>query len=321
MAESEILRLIAHAIADGFGADDTSGLSSAPDTEPATSRLLFGLLSEHTVPWKDWFGLAANVYLGCGTTLPTREQTDFSEVVAIQYGSFVVAAAWIDLSREVQTTALFGFKTAQARLCGVNAECAYIWTESTARSSFGDLDLSEAKFPQHRYDEADIANVSLLTTFRSLGIGYHVRRIAFFILATIAKVGRHTRIIDPVAIFNAIASSVISRCIHIDSTKSAVSLPSPYRIWSFEEAVGFWEAKNFEDKTSPWTYHTTILDSYAKYNTLLALSPQGCVVKMTGCCSVCAQTQLDTHFPDSNARRILSIAMTEKCLTNQQLLN
>lgn len=317
MAESEILRLIAHAIADGFGADDTSGLGSVSDTKRTTSHLLFGLLSEHIVPWELWFGLAASVYLGCDTTLKIWACATCSNVVAIQYGSSVVAASWIDLSREVQTTTSFGFKSAQGRLCGVDADYAFVRTESTARSSFGDLDLSEAKLPQHGHYEPDVAEVSLLATIQSPGSRCLRPPIEVCTLVTIAKIGRHTRIIDPTAIFDALASSVVLRCTHNDSTKPAVPFSPPHRTWSFEEAVGFWEGNNFEDKVSSWTYYTTILDSHAKYNTLLALSPQGCVVKTADCCLACAQTQLDSQFSDSKGRRILSIAIDEKRLARQ----
>lgn len=317
MAESEILRLIAHAIADGFGADDTSGLGSAKSIEEDTSHLLLALLSESIIPWQAWFGLAASVYLGCGTLGDIRERIIPCGLVAIQYGSSVVAAPWIDLSREVQTTALFGFETAQARLCGVDADYAYICTENTARSSFGDLDLSEAKLPQHEHGEADGAEMSLLATIQSPATKIPRCPFELFTLVTIARVGKYTRIIDPIAIFDAIASSVAPRCTHTISTTPAASLSSPHRIWSFEEAVGFWEAKNFEDTSSSWTYYTTIIDSHAKLNTLLTLSPQGCVVKMADCCFACAQTQLDSRCTDSEGRRILSIAMDEKSLSRR----
>lgn len=314
MAGSEILRLIAHAIADGFGADDTSGLYSAGHIEAATSHLLSDLLYEQTVPWVKWFGLAASVYLGCGTTFFDQERVTFPEVVAMQYGSYVVAAPWIDFSSEVQATASFGFESAQASLCGVDADYAIIITESTACSNVEDLDLSQAKLPRHGYDDTNATEVSLLASIQSTGIKLPRQPFDFFTLLTIAKVGRYTRIIDPTAIFSAIASIVVPRRTHTHSAKPAVSLSSPHRIWSFEEAVGFWAANNFEDKGSSRAYHTTILDSHAKYNTLLALSPQGCVVKMAECCFACAQTQLDSQFPDSKARRILSVAINEKRL-------
>ena len=148
-----------------------------------------------------------------------------------------------------------------------------------------------------------------------------MHRAEGFTLVTIAKIGRHTRIIDPTAIFDALASSVVPRCTHNTSTNTTMSLSSPHRIWSFEEAVGCWQGNNFKDKVSSWTYYTTILDSRAKYNTLLALSPQGCVVKTADCCLACAQTQLDCHFPSKNFppknRRILSIAINEKRLARQ----
>lgn len=233
MAKFEILRLIAHAIADGFGADDTSGLSLTGSIEDNTSLLLLGLLEGHIVPWSEWFGLAAGVVLGCYLT--PQELRTSSEVIAIQCGSTVVAAPWIDLSSEVQAKASFGFEIAQAKLCGVDADYASVLTESTARSSFGDLDLSDAKLPRHGYDDIDAAESSLLATIQSAGGKFQFSGVEIFTLMIIAKVGRYTRIIDPADIFGAIASSVVSRCTHTGSTKPAVSLPSPHRIWSFKK--------------------------------------------------------------------------------------
>ena len=324
-ARSSILRMIAHAIADGFGADDVSGVTrktSAQEVERATSGLLECLLAEERVIWTTWFGIAASVYLGCPMSKCPGHGTT-SELVAVQFGSSVVAASWIDFCNEINLTGSYGFESAQGRLRDVHVDWAALNTERTACSGFRDIDLSNAKLPQHDYDETDITELSLHSTIHSIltpTSSYKYsdgREVGLFKLVTIAKVGRHTRIIDPAAIFRAIASSVVLRCTHTISAKPAVTLSSPHRTWSFEEAVGFWEAKNFEDTSSPWTYYTTIIDSHAKLNTLLALSPQGCVAKMADCCFACAQTELDRRFPNSKGRRILSIAMEEKSLSRR----
>jgi len=315
MANSEILRLIAHSIADGFGTDDTSGFGFDGRTEDTTSWLLADLLDEYIVPWRKWFELAASVYLGC----PIISDAATPGIVAAQFGSLVVAAPWIDIRSEVQVRASFGVESAQARLRGVDTDWVVLCTESTAGSSFGDLDLSAAKLPTHDYGEQDDSELSLQSSIHPSGSNSAVLGYNIFMLVTIAKVGKHTRIVDPTSIPGAIVLSHIPRCSHTNSPKSAIVPSPPHRIWSFEEAVGFWEDTNFDDGSSSWSYSTTILDSHAKYNTLMALSPQSCIVKTADCCFACAQKELDRQFTDSKSRRILSIAISEKRLTRRQL--
>ena len=321
LARSTILRLIAHAIADGFGADDVSGVTrdrTARDVETATSGLLKCLLAEEEVVWATWFGIAASVYLGCPMFRLSSQGTN-SEPVAVQFGSSVVAASWIDLCNEIKLTGCYGFESAQGCLRNVDADLALLCTERTACSSFRDIDLSDAKLPQHDYDEIDNTELSLHSTIHPTRDYTNIDggEVGFFKLVTIAKVRRHTRIINPAAILVAIALSVVPRCTHKDSTKNAVIPSSPHKIWSFQEALGFWEVDNFEDRSASWVYHTTFLDTNAKVNTLLALSPQGCIVRTADCCFACAQKELDTLFLNSKARRVLSIAIDEDRLFRQ----
>ena len=137
-------------------------------------------------------------------------------------------------------------------------------------------------------------------------------------LVTIAKVGKHARIVDPTSILGAIASSDMPRCHHTDSTKPAVPLSPPYRIWSFEEAVGFWKTNDSSEERPSWTHYTTVLTSHVKYNILLALSPPGCVVNTADCCIVCAQIELNSQFWTFRARRMLRVGMAENRLLKLQ---
>jgi hypothetical protein len=330
MAGSEMLRMIAHAIDDGLGADDVSGISESFAIETITSHLLADLLEAKAIPWEQWFRLAAAVHLGFPTTRIDQESLlgpayMNSEAVAIQFGSSVVVAPWIDLYSGVQLTGAFGFESAQARLCGVDADWAVLRTEATARTGGSKLDLSEVKLPRHEYDEKDVDWISLQSTIQRTGnvidapdYNYHRRGPDISMLITIAKVGRHIRIIDPSDALLASALSHIPRCTHDKSHKHAVHHSLPNRTWTCEEAVGFWEVDNSWNALGVWTYYTTTLDSLVKYNTLLALSPRGCVIKTADCCFACAVNESVTRFPHSIPKRILCTSMDEKSLTRRQ---
>jgi hypothetical protein len=324
MAGTEMLRMIAHAIADGFGADDVSGISKASAIETATSHILNDLLERKFGTWEQWFGLAAAVHLGCPITAMWPTVRHY-EVVAVQSGSSVVIAPWIDLYSEVRTEGVFCFEKAQARLRGVDVDWAVLSTERTAKTGFDKLDLSEVKLPLHEYDEIDVAELSLQSTIQTNDNTMSAsrsdrcrRRPDPFVLVTIAKIGRHTRIVDPLDVLVASGSSHIPQCTHDKSHKHVVDHSLPNRTWTCEEAVGFWEVENFSDTSGVWTYHTTTLDSSAKYNTLLALSPQGCVIKTADCCFACAVKESVTRFPRSTSKRILCTSMDEKSLTGRQ---
>ncbi|KAM0711679.1 hypothetical protein Q7P35_001046 [Cladosporium inversicolor] len=310
MAQSTILRMIAHAIADGFGADSASGMTNTGLIEAHMPDFLVDLLHKETIAWERWFGLAASVYLG----LSHRRLRPY---MAIQYGSLVVAAPWINLHNQVHVAASFGFESAQARIRGIEADWAVLCTESTARSSMGTLDLSGIRLPQRQYYEADVVEISLQSTIQSTDVPISRYRGATFLVATVARIGKYTRIIDPADIFGALSSSHLPRCSHDKSTMPVGVFPASSRIWTSEEAVGFWEASNVGNRSSTWTSYTTIFNSHAKYNTLLILSPHGCIVKTADCCFACAQKELDTRFRDSKARRVLSIAIDEERLIDR----
>lgn len=117
-------------------------------------------------------------------------------------------------------------------------------------------------------------------------------------LLTMVRSGKVLRIIDPSAAMWNKACSKTLQCEHTQlqsSNKSdTAAIPVPdseiMAAWSFEELLGDWDIKNWDD-TKPWV--TKVLDSHLKLNVAMSLSPKSTVVKGPKCCLRCAMEMVN----------------------------
>jgi hypothetical protein len=136
-AFADVMDLIAHAIADGFGLPDVSAVRSLELDHYGTSYLLLRLCHDREVSWEQWMRIAAEVFLGCPNSAEASyspaegahfymspRETHFVGVdvydmttVAVQYGSSAVVTPWLDLSRPIQINGCFAFEIVHGRLC------------------------------------------------------------------------------------------------------------------------------------------------------------------------------------------------------------
>lgn len=121
-AYSTVLSLVAHSVADAFGADDISGSqetalqanSPNPDIYRVESILLD--VAQHSrIVWQTWFEVAAHVFLGhryanvgASAQVNGYMRSDDSMAIAIQHGELAVVAPWIDLSMKITHQGSFG---------------------------------------------------------------------------------------------------------------------------------------------------------------------------------------------------------------------
>ena len=120
-AVGRLFLLLAHAIADGFGAQNVSAMVD-PETQIKGMVELFSeLIYQQIVCWNAWFCLVACVV--AGYDMEVFETTDVSHSggsswAAIQYGSFVAAAPWLDLTREITVAGSFGLTFLEGNIKG-----------------------------------------------------------------------------------------------------------------------------------------------------------------------------------------------------------
>ena len=345
-----LFTLIAHSIADGFGARDVSGMSTSKDMASGVHRLLNELTQDGIVIWRTWFSVATSVALGCtwdDTKLESNEGA--SEVVAAQYGSLVAAARWIDLSTEQKITGCFGFVIAEGNLEGITADFAVVQLERTMKPPndqaedywvFGDSEGTPKETNEAPDSREDIIRESLTLVSGEydgeddieaaegpqpevLTILVTGTKICYRLLIVV-KLDSLRRIIDPTdLVWSLYRSEEVTPCDHNPRTcKISISEQKSLSRWSFMEILGKWRSINqaFDldtnqpaivsrspapQNTVESTYITRSCNSRLKYNIVLALSPNGCILMNPGCCVKCALVKVGEKTR-INSRRLVA---------------
>jgi hypothetical protein len=323
-----LLTLLSHAIADGFGAMDVSGIcqSNPGVLWLAMQKVLCELIFDEVILWKTWFCVATFSVLGRSID-NSLEAPDVgadegaSELVAAQYGSLVVVAKWVDLTAQQLFEGSFGFHYAEGRLVGVGDEYAVVYSEKTMQppeelgnntwtfgadddaedpsADFGNLtDAWQTKDDQGKTSKT---NVSVQTAIIGAGSPYR--------LLTMIKSDKYLRILDPSMILMALSRSEYFRCDHHGPHPKPVSMNLKHTsFWTFDELLGGWDTSNhtFDRDTQgvvlqmstttnniPIFYVTTSQKTHLEFNISIGLSPfSGCLIKRPDDCLPCAMARL-----------------------------
>jgi hypothetical protein len=227
LAEDHLCLIIAHAVADGFDIPDASNLRDSSVIRHGVQKLMSELLSGVQIAWRTWFSLAACTYLGCSWVETTFAGEDATELAAIQHGSEVVVAPWVDLRRELASEGSFSCLIANGRLCEMETDFGVLYAEQTSPPA----DTSRGrKSPESQSMTAGISEIFLQTT---ITVVYE----PLFRLTTIAKAGDYLRIVNPAPVMMALSSTRMPKCI-----ESFHGVPAQdHQMWSVEDALGLWD--------------------------------------------------------------------------------
>lgn len=320
-AMSHLFMLIGNAIADGFGVQDASGVIELDDYVHQVRKVLSDLTEGH-VAWDGWFNVAASTALGYspkGVLGGGYLDEEGNAFVAVQYGSNVVAAKWLDLTQKITANQCFALEMAEGQLSGLQESCVFIQTEVKMRL---DDNLEKAR-PYRSNDshdvwlrdisECDLSPVKLQHAMIGSLDSYLYR------LITVVSSGSSQRIIDPAeALVGVIRSRFVNpiqhNCEHPRDFAwregaDNEDLPEIFYVWSFEDLLGNWDIETHD------TFFTKSLDSYLKVNIALSLSANGCILKETPSCLACALEALEVH--PSNSRRIISYEISKGALVRR----
>jgi hypothetical protein len=297
LAEDQLCLIIAHAVADGFGIPDASNLRDFSEIRRGVENLMFELLHLQRISWKTWFSLAACIYLGCewsGTTVHAGERS--AELVAVQHGSEVVVAPWVDLDGQSVSQGSFGCLVATGQLCEMGIGFSILYTEETSPPAGIS---SNWKAPEsHSMTTAD-SEFALQTTITVISE-------PLFKLTIIAGAGNHLRIINPATVMLALEQSLTPKCNDLFHGAPAQN----HQMWSVEDALGLWNGNTHD--TEPRNVVDTMTRASKsepfKLNLFLALSPHGCVLKLEDCCLTCAIAQGLNCNLAVHSRRIICVA-------------
>ncbi len=292
VAVDEVLLLLAHGIADGFGVDDVSSVAETSPIVQGMAVILLKLALDQQVSWDVWFATASCVYLGCPFKEPVSEAhpafggTSFA---AIQFGNLAAQAPWLDLTQELSVQGCFGLIGSRGRLGvvtrgehsraqfrSVEETFAIIETEGTGDTTHF---CSSNKKPTSRIDhhfhvEEDASSVESDVILCQMDD-------RFYRLLLRIKTESHWRVVDPSDALSATIRLLPSvTCEH--GAQPPETTPVAAKIYSMDQLLGRWPelvvshgspTANEDGTQHDNTFYLThILDTQLKKNVALALS-------------------------------------------------
>ncbi|KAF4450040.1 hypothetical protein F53441_6745 [Fusarium austroafricanum] len=292
-ALDELLLLLAHGIADAFGAPDVSGLHNISALKDAVCQVLSDIIMFSTIQWDKWFHIAALVYLGGNIKRPEAwnirlNEEDTSSIVAYQRGSLAMAASWIDPVFDFSSFRVFKAEFGNGQINGINSEEAEIGLEP-CMSVDAPKDFECYPPTEENLTKWDTSKCQVNSALMS-------KREGSYRLLTMLRSDTYRRIIDPFEAVLACFRSIYPECSHshIQSTKSLPKNGKELHLATFDYAVGMFSLNPIDFDNLPGgnlldtVQITNLLDTTIKFNAILALSSGGAVATAENCCLGCA---------------------------------
>lgn len=332
---SSLFTLTGHAIADSMGANDAHGQSDFDDQLSWLVQRVLCRLVVGSILWDEWFIVAVSVILGISSsTRGTQVSSNVNHIraegalVAIQHGSLVVVAKWLDLTRPIIPAQCFTVEIAEGQLPGIHDTTAFLRSE-ISDFSHNMQPLSVLKRGTHQECTSVKESFRKIESYKDpsdYSITHGIigaSKSGSFRLITFVTAGTSEKIINPLDTLMAASKSVFIEhgkyhCRHVigpagkndskhhkknedggkirdkdDCEEHTVS------IWTFEEVLADWIPYQ---SSGAEIVATVSLDSVAKKNTALALAGP-CVVKEAQACMLCAVQEL-AAIPKESARII-----------------
>ena len=316
--------LLAHTIADGFGAPDVSGLIDSSALSTMIQNLMSDFVARRMVSWDKWFAVAATVFLGCPTDFAIEEDykktahfaaEGASTLVAVQFGSLVVASSWIDLTKELSLYGCFGFETAEGSLQGVLQNFAVVQAEALMNSI---IDVEELNLPsltlntvgQETSIPHSIRQLFDLSKIDDSELAYQTAIIGGadipYRLLTMVQSGKYIRVLDPSKAILALSWSLAPTCQHHFKDLKPLAVEASalqFSHYSINSVLASWPTA-FTGFTQ--IYSTSACDTYLKLNVALSTIGYICVIRAKDTCIACAIECLGSNN-NSQVLRIINV--------------
>jgi hypothetical protein len=302
--------LLAHAFSNAMGGIDASGRSNPEDQIKGMTYLFHEIIRDQIIRWDTLFEVVASTVAGVGwSAFETRGMDDGgSSWAAVQYGSFVAAASWLDLETKPDAVRPFALIVLEGNIQGVPDDFGLVRCEML---EFDKCNTSEIAEPMQLDDERpmaadwsltrelDTVKVELFTAiFRSDSYLYR--------LMTTVRSGNHLRIIDPSMAIRGAFAATRPQCNHDDSEEIIV-LNRQAQVHDFDYALANWSSQGFNDTVEM----SKTLDSMVKLNTLLSISVDACVLReVDRCCLNCALQSFES-VESRNFRQLITFNRNE----------
>jgi hypothetical protein len=282
LAIVELFVILAHAISEGLGARDVSGLSKPDEVAATVMVVLFRLLRHKIILWDDWFSVAAVTTAGASFQIFSEDRrnrgvSEIASLIAVQNGCFVAVAPWVSLQREVCPKNSFCLEFFDGNIRGLTEELGIIRCEAAMEST----GTSSATYGSEVLQDGDEAEVEASTAiFRT---GSSVYR-----LMTLVKSGSCIRMVDPTRRIYALCRSEFASCPHDseEDRRETAAFKKKVLAYRFEDVLATWDRSCGDSDVIP---ATQVLNNRLKFNVILALSVNGVVVRdVRSCCLQCA---------------------------------
>ena len=291
--------LLAHGICDAFGAKDVSGRANPEDQVTGMTTLLLEILHQQLVRWDTWFELVACTTAGMSwDAFDSVGDDGCSSWAAVQYGSFLAVAPWLDLAKEAKVKGCFGIMTVEGSLQGVPDDAGLVRCEmdqynETYQPLGTSLGTESSANEPHRMQietadrASDIIDAAIrLDTLKVERYTAIFRSDRFlYRLMTTVRSDRNVRIVDPSQVIMGLARCHSIQCQH-DPTSAVMSSADVIRVDDFDLILADWSSS---PTSSNMIQMSQGMDSQLKINTLLSIVRKGSVLRdMKSCCINCA---------------------------------
>lgn len=281
-----MLILLSDAVADAFGADDTSARRDNDALVGLMTIILLGIVEDKSIDWNSWFCLAGSVLLGCPFRgdCPDWLAVSAGPICALQYGSLAAVAGWLDMNKELKVHGSFSLNYGEGKLGtisgdykdnefrGIVSDFAIVQTEETQRTT--SYNESHPKEPDRNWSETcDLTDQSKAESDCIL-ISLPRERYDGYRLLTRVKSNTHSRIVHPTMAIVNIAADIPSLPSAHDCTEHAghgqsLSLPKTMTLYSFDEVLGRWPEAGKPDLSN--CSMSAFLDTDLKVNVAYSL--------------------------------------------------
>ncbi|KAL9117970.1 MAG: hypothetical protein Q9187_005489 [Circinaria calcarea] len=326
VAYREVLVLLAHGIADGFGCNDVSAVIDPEPSVDGMVVLLTQLCSNKEMVWDTWFNVAATVFLGCPFESPHTRHGQ--AIAALQYGNLAVVAPWLDLSTTLTIEGSFGLIEGKGRL-GVHQHngtdhqryhsfednYAVIGTEVTENNSSYVERHPKPSLPPGVPLSIIEDNCTVTSDYLLVGAGSNYYRILLRI-----QTQNHSRFVDPHDTVGMLARGIqFDKCDHGPGDRAVPDkLDAKIMLYSFDEVLGRWayaSDRNELERYRPEVSRSSIMEgilhvshfmgSPLKQNVALALSVDEVAVVDDGssCFSCLVQKARSAPRPGGSTHR------------------
>lgn len=313
MVIANILLKIGHAIADGFGIPDASGMVQIKDYCDMIATVILHLCLGRA-DWAEWCKVALATALGITDLFRLDQRPDPDRgsnfLIGAQHGSMIALAKWLNLEQRPSLSGMFSLELAEGRVGGIEDESTIIDTyEVAAQRSQGGTEnfwkeLNDSIWEANEDEPPVTVQHGVLAARRS------------YRLLTIVSTASCKRVLNPgTALINLFRSTKEpDPCNHTIEDISHNSLENKnlhkaeFKVCDFEDILECWD--RVKDSDEEICQFSQVLHSESKINIALCTVIGSMCMIIEGrpnICWRCFVNERKLHVPEDTALKVVVV--------------